>query len=205
MREVFDGLIIAGAIATERGAGDLTRAGASVVRTGVGSGSACKTRTTTGCGVPQLTAVLNTAQVASVISDGGIRGGADAAKALAAGADMIMIGGLLAGTDYTPGWVEGGVSEFKGMASNRAKNAVGLPSGFEEGVAISLKSKHKGSTDDVIASLTDGITSAMSYQNARTLKEFKEKAVFAHVSMASHYEGTPHIIDKLRAEKSGWS
>jgi IMP dehydrogenase len=203
VRQAFDGFVIAGAVATDEAASCLMQQNkASAVRVGIGSGSACKTRTTTGCGFPQLSAILNTANSGNIIADGGIKGGADAAKALAGGAKMIMIGGLLAGTDYTPNWSEGGMTEFKGMASNRAKNAVGIPSGFEEGVAISVKCKPRGSTNDVVTSLLDGITSAMSYAGTKTLTQFSENAIFAQVSVASHYEGTPHIIDRINSAKN---
>lgn len=191
----FTGTIIGGAVCTPDACKRLQTAGANVVRCGIGPGSACSTRLKTGCGYPQLSAIMECAATAvPIIADGGIRQPGDMAKAMGAGAKAVMMGGQFAGTDCTPGWYENAeFLEYRGMASNAAKTAVGLPEGFEEGVSVIVKAKPKGSTEAVIKNMVDGLKSAMSYSNAFNLKDFKKRAQFVRISSAVLGENRPHI------------
>ncbi len=191
--------IIAGNVATPGACIALNSWGANLVKVGVGGGSACTTRIKTGCGVPQLTAVIDCAQTGiPIIADGGIRNSGDAAKALAAGAKFIMIGGMLAGTDSTPNWnsedaLLGKDMEFRGMASFKAKEATGLAMRHEEGISTKVKARPQGSTEAVIKDLVDGIKSAMSYSGACTLDEFAKSAKFCIVTSQTQKENQAHI------------
>ena len=192
-------IIIAGNVCTQRGCNDLSKWGANIVKVGVGGGSACTTRIKTGCGVPQFQAVLDCADTGiPIIADGGIRHAGDAAKALAAGAKFVMIGGMLAGTDYTPDWnIEiaslGGYISYRGMASMDAKASTGLRLEHEEGVSVKVKARPQGSTEAVIKDLVDGIKSAMSYSGECTLDEFAESAKFCIVTSQTQKENQAHI------------
>jgi IMP dehydrogenase len=165
-----DHAIMIGSIATPEAARDTLAWGADVVRVGIGAGSVCTTRIVTGVGVPQLDAVMECAEVApgSVIADGGIRNSGDAMKALVAGASLVMLGNVLAGTDNTPGdLIEIGEKLFKryrGMASKEV--AISLTareeqSVYEEGADALVQ--YKGSTSHVIQSFCRGLRSGLSY------------------------------------------
>lgn len=204
--------IIAGNVATKEAAARLWMAGASVVKVGVGPGSVCSTRIVTGHGVPQLTAIMDCVEAKKwggvrsavrgepqLIADGGIRNSGDLVKALAAGADAVMIGGLLAGTDETPGtpfeqpdgfWYK----RYRGMASG-AQQIVskGFISGTPEGVEKMVLCK--GSAGAIIANLLAGVRSGLSYSGASNLKELRENAEFMLVSSASLKESAPHFPD----------
>jgi IMP dehydrogenase len=165
-----DHAIMIGSIATPEAARDTLAWGADVVRVGIGAGSVCTTRIVTGVGVPQLDAVMDCAEVApgSVIADGGIRNSGDAMKALVAGASLVMLGNVLAGTDNTPGdLIEIGEKLFKryrGMASKEV--AISLTareeqSVYEEGADALVP--YKGSTRHVVQSFCRGLRSGLSY------------------------------------------
>jgi len=192
----FDNLVIAGNVCTYEAACRLFDFGADVVKVGVGPGSACTTRIKTGCGYPQLSAVKECSQAGKIIADGGIRHYGDAAKALAMGADAVMIGGMLAGTDCTPMWeAEGQVSmEFRGMASKRARESCGDTGRYAEGVSTTVPWKPKGSTQEVIEELSEGIRSAMSYSGCRTIEEFQLKSQIIEVTPSIMGENQPHIL-----------
>lgn len=193
----FGGDIIGGAVCTPKACITLAEAGATMVRVGVGAGSACKTRVVAGCGYPQLSAIEHCAAYSPIpiIADGGIRNSADFAKAMAAGASAIMVGGILAGSDMTPVWKPDGQEvAYRGMASNAAKNAVNISSGYEEGISVMLPSLEVGSTERIIKELRDGLQSAMSYQNAFNLKDFVKNAVFIKVSNSTIMENVPHKL-----------
>ena len=195
----FKGLIIAGNICTREGAERLFDFGADIVKVGVGPGSACTTREKTGCGFPQLSAVEECSKVGPVIADGGIRKPGDAAKALAVGAQAVMVGGILAGTDCTPSWTPSPVTnlEFRGMASEEAKASCGASIRNVEGISTRVPWKPKGSTQDVIEDLVDGIRSAMSYTGAKTLLDFRTKSRIIKTTGTITKENEPHIITKL--------
>jgi IMP dehydrogenase len=219
VREAFPGCqLIAGNVATAEGTRDLIEAGADGVKVGVGPGSACSTRTVAGAGVPQLTAVLECAAEAEtqgvpIIADGGIRGGGDITKGLAAGAASVMIGNLLAGTEESPGEtvVRGGAryKVFRGMASASAAEArrrreqpnetldaldemaAGVvPEGVESVI------RHKGTLAEVLYQLVGGLRSGMSYCDAANLAELRQNARFIRQSEAAHREGRSVASDE---------
>jgi IMP dehydrogenase len=189
----FGGPIIAGNVCTYDGARRLFDAGADIVKVGVGPGSVCTTRTKTGCGLPQLVSIQACAAAGPIIADGGIRGSGDAAKALAMGAQAVMVGGMLAGTDAVPNYTLPGQSmSFRGMASKEARENFNQNSQHAEGIALNVVKKGVGSTEDVINNLVEGIMSAMSYTNAKTLDDFREKAMFVKVTPSSVKENGAH-------------
>lgn len=191
----FSNLLIAGNVCTEMAASRLFDFGADVVKVGVGPGSACTTRIKTGCGYPQLCAIEACAKAGPVIADGGIRYYGDAAKALAVGAYAVMVGGMLAGTDCTPGWDdEFGEMEFRGMASKRAKESCGGVPTNAEGVSTLVPKKAEGSTQEVVQELVEGIKSAMSYSGCRTLEEFRLHSELVSVTPSTVEENKPHIM-----------
>ena len=195
--EGFVGVIIAGNVCTYTGAVRLFDNGADIVKVGVGPGSACTTRIKTGCGYPQLAAIAECSKAGPIIADGGIRHYGDAAKALAVGADAVMIGGLLAGTDGTPFWSETpscSELEFRGMASKAARKSCGNDGRNAEGVSVTVPWRPEGSTEEVIVELVEGIQSAMSYSGATTLVEFRTKSQIIQTTTSIMKENSPHII-----------
>lgn len=213
----FTGPIIAGNVCTLDATRFLMNEGASIVKVGVGPGSVCTTRIKTGCGYPQLNAIVNCSEF-PIIADGGIKCPGDAAKALAGGAAAIMIGGLLAGTDCVPGWdqtmkiynealerhrsgftgsswanIDSPSIVYRGMASKEARKNFGQEGTNAEGVSKTVKCKPEGSTENVIIDLMEGIRSAMSYTGANTLEEFNQLAKFVRVSTTSQIENHPHF------------
>lgn len=198
--------IIAGNVATREGAQDLIAAGADAVKVGVGPGGVCTTRLVAGVGVPQLTAINDCSGLeVPIIADGGIRLSGDIAKALAAGADSVMIGSLFAGTDESPGDLEqsprGLVKTIRGMASFEAVQARAERAGegidaeyFEQRAAegVSGSVPYRGKVGKLIGTLMGGVRSAMSYCDARTIPELWEKASFVQVTPAGLTESHPH-------------
>jgi IMP dehydrogenase len=194
-RTGFD--IIAGSVATAEGALRLESWGADAIRVGIGGGSMCETRIRTGIGVPQLDAIHNVAEWVDVpvIADGGIRTSGDLAKALAAGADTVMLGSILAGTDETPG--DGiylgnnrSVKRYRGSASASAKADVGMPLQYIEGASTDVDVK--GPVAPVIKSLVEGLRSSMSYVGARNITEFQHRAEFVRITQSGLVEAQPH-------------
>lgn len=190
--------IIAGNIATPEAAYDLIQAGADAIKVGIGPGSMCTTRIITGCGVPQLTAIALCAEVADeykvpVIADGGLRTSGDLVKAFAAGASTCMLGSMLSGTIETPGEIKNGRKQYRGMASKAAQVSWrgGVPTGMAAEGESSMVSI-KGHVKDVILELTGGIRSGMSYVNATSLMEIREKARFMEMSLAGASESHAH-------------
>jgi IMP dehydrogenase len=192
--------IIAGNMAMPEAAEDLIAAGADAIKVGIGPGSMCTTRIITGCGVPQLTAIALCAEVAQtynvpVIADGGIKTSGDIVKAFAAGADTVMLGSMLSGTIETPGEIQNGRKQYRGMASKSAQ--VSWRGGVPEGMAPEGESTFvnvKGHVKDVIHELTGGIRSGMSYVNATTIEEIREKARFIEMSSAGYSESRAHGV-----------
>jgi len=197
--------VMAGNVATAEGYWFLSEAGADSIRVGIGGGSICSTRIKTGHGVPTLQSLLDIAnseqnylsniKPALIIADGGIKTSGDIVKAIAAGADFVMLGSLLAGTDEAPGHkVETGagvMKEYRGMASAEAQNAWRGYVGSDEGIATLVP--YKGSVTAVLKSLAQGIRSGFSYSGARTMPEFKSKAKFIQQTAAGQFESSTHI------------
>jgi IMP dehydrogenase len=193
LREEFpETPLVAGNIATAAGVRDLAAAGADCVKVGVGPGSHCTTREVTGVGVPQLTAVADCAEAAAdhdvtIIADGGVRKSGDAVKALVAGADAVMVGGLLAGTTEAPGAVvERDGTQYKrsrGMASTEANDKRTDKAGettMEEGIAGAVP--YRGDLASVVGDLESGIRSGLSYCGAATIAAAQENPTFVRNS-----------------------
>ncbi|MCD6464484.1 IMP dehydrogenase [Candidatus Woesearchaeota archaeon] len=196
--------LVIGNVATAEAVEDLSFADA--IKVGIGPGSTCTTRIVTGHGVPQLTAIMQCSEVAKkygipVIADGGIKHSGDLVKALAAGADTCMIGGLFAGTKESPGIVVSRNGKkyklFRGMASltanfgSRSKDLVGLeivPEGVEMLVAL------KGSAVDVVEELVAGLRSGLSYAGGRNIKELQANAEFVQITNAGLKESLPRQL-----------
>ena len=208
--------LIAGNVATAQGAEDLIKAGVDAVKVGVGSGSICITRVITGSGVPQLTAVLDCAKIGKkydvpIISDGGIRTSGDATKALAAGASTVMVGGILGGTDESPGSpvMKNGkrFKIYRGMASfyaslgrkSKETGSVSISEDLNDYVAEGVEAMvpYKGSVTDIIKQLTGGIRSGLSYCGANTIQQMQENAEFMKISRAGFAESQPHDVDLM--------
>jgi len=201
-----DADVVAGNVATADGVRDLAAAGADAVKAGIGPGFVCTTRLVAGAGVPQLTCVLDCGRAAAeagvaLIADGGIRRPADVAKAIAAGADTVMVGSLLAGTRETPGRVvvRNGrrYKVYRGMASRSAAEArlelEGLEDALDQYVpeGVERVAPLKESVDEVVAELAGGLRSAASYVGARDLREFRERAEFVRITAAGRRESEP--------------
>ncbi len=192
--------IMAGNVATQQAFKDLSSWGANSIRVGVGGGSICSTRIQTGHGVPTLTSVIDcqgTDYSSSLVADGGIKTSGDIVKALAAGADFVMLGSLLAGTHEAPGtpFEENGrqYKLYRGMASKEAQmNWKGSYSSFE---GVSHKVSYKGTLNEVLGDIVRNIRSGLSYSGARTIRELQGKAQFIKQSTAGQIESSPHILN----------
>ena len=208
--------VVAGNVATADGTKALIDAGADAVKVGIGPGSICTTRVVAGVGVPQFTALLEAVEVAKksdipVISDGGIRYSGDLAKALAAGADCVMLGSLLAGTDESPGEVflyQGrSYKAYRGMGSIGAMARGSADRYFQEEIKDALKLvpegiegqvPYKGPVSSVLHQLIGGLRASMGYTGARTLAEFQARAEFIRISTASFRESHVHDVTITR-------
>ena len=203
--------LIAGNIATASAAEDLINAGADCLKVGIGPGSICTTRVVTGIGVPQIYAVMEVSKVAAkfnipIISDGGIKYSGDIPKAIAAGADSVMIGGLFAGTDESPGEVillDGrSYKSVRGMGSLSAMAEGSKDRYFQEGLAVDKlvpegiegRVPYRGPLSNSVFQMTGGLRSAMGYTGCKTISEFKEKAQFVKISNAGLHESHPHDV-----------
>jgi len=185
-------MIVAGNVATEQAVHDLTSWGTDIVKVGIGSGAACSTRVVTGHGYPMFSTLLNCQnRSCQIISDGGIKNSGDITKSFVAGADMVMIGSLLSGTDETPGEIFNGKKVYRGMASHEAQ---GNKKAAAEGVSAFVPLK--GPVSEVVRQLNLGLKSGMSYCNSMTLEEIPLKAKWEQQTWAAHYEGIPHILTK---------
>ncbi len=204
--------VITGNIATSEAAEELIKAGADGLKVGIGPGSICTTRVIAGVGVPQLSAVYDVAQVAMkygvpVIADGGIKQSGDISKAIAAGADSVMIGGLLAGHEESPGervLYEGRAYKiYRGMGSLGAMQQGSADRYFqdvEEEISklvpegIEGRVPYKGRIQDTLYQMAGGLRAAFGYCGARNIKEMKEKAKFVKITSAGLRESHPHDV-----------
>jgi len=212
--------VMAGNIATKEGAQALIDAGADAIKVGVGPGSICTTRVVAGVGVPQITAIMWAAEVAReygipVIADGGIRFSGDIVKALAAGANAVMLGNLLAGTEEAPGEVvyyQGraykvyrGMGSLGAMMSRRSADRYGqeklekfVPEGIEGRVP------YKGKLSDVIYQLVGGLRSGMGYLGAKNIEELQKRAKFVRITWAGFKESHAHDVQITREAPNYW-
>ena len=204
--------IIAGNVATADGTKALIDAGADAIKVGIGPGSICTTRMVAGVGVPQLTAVMDCADAARaadvpVIADGGIKYSGDLAKAIAAGADCVMIGSLLAGTDESPGevYLYGGRSfkSYRGMGSVGAMARGSADRYFQQDIRDALKLvpegiegqvPYRGPTSPILHQLAGGLRAAMGYVGAPTIDDFQARAKFVRISSAGLRESHVHDV-----------
>ena len=203
--------VVAGNIASAQAARDLIEAGVDAVKVGIGPGSICTTRVISGVGVPQITAIMEVAAVTrgtgvTLIADGGIKYSGDITKALAAGADTVMIGSLLAGTEESPGetvLAEGrSFKVYRGMGSLDAMKDGSADRYFQEGAADSKlvpegivgRVPYKGPVHNSIFQLCGGLQSGMGYQGAPNLKALRDGAEFLRVTGAGQRENHPHDV-----------
>ncbi len=204
--------VMAGNIATYEGALALIKAGVDILRVGMGPGSICTTRVVTGMGVPQLTAISEAVRAAkgsgvSVIADGGIRQIGDIAKALAVGADAVMLGSLLAGFDQSPGEItvinEQKFKQYRGMGSISAMKKGGAErygqdkdSKSKKLIAEGVESlvRYKGDVNDFLYQVRGGLQSSFYYIGGKTLKEFQKKSKFIQITESSLRESHPHSV-----------
>jgi IMP dehydrogenase len=197
----YDIHIMAGNVATLKAFNDLADWGASSIRVGVGGGSICSTRIQTGHGVPTLQSVFDCAESdrdTILIADGGIRNSGDIVKCIAAGADAVMLGSLLAGTDEAPGVVKnvGGenIKTYRGMASKDAQLNWRGHYASVEGVTSFVKCQ--GSLENKIGDLLRGIRSGLSYSGCRNITEFQARAEFITQTPLGQVESGTHILSK---------
>ena len=208
--------IMAGNVATGDAAIALIKAGANAIKVGIGPGSICTTRVVAGVGVPQLTAIMDVVQAAAkkkipVIADGGIKYSGDFAKAIAAGADVAMMGGVFAGTDEAPGEVilyQGrSYKSYRGMGSVGAMVKGSADRYFQAGVTQSNKLvpegiegrvPYKGPVSTVIHQMVGGLRAAMGYTGSKTVAEMKDRAEFIRMTGAGHKESHVHDVTITR-------
>jgi IMP dehydrogenase len=208
--------VIAGNVATAEATRALIDAGADGIKVGIGPGSICTTRVVAGVGVPQLTAIMDSAEAAAksgvpVIADGGLRTSGDIAKALAAGASTVMVGSLLAGTEEAPGetflYQGRAYKSYRGMGSVGAMARGSADRYFQQDIKDQLKLvpegiegqvPYKGPAKDVILQLVGGVKAAMGYTGSRTIKDLQERARFVQITNAGLSESHVHDVTITR-------
>ena len=221
-RNFSDVELVAGNVATADGARDLIQAGVDAVKVGVGPGSICTTRVIAGVGVPQLSAIMDCAKAAKaadipLVADGGIKYSGDVTKALAAGADVVMIGSLFAGTDESPGetviFQGRSYKIYRGMGSVEAMKAGSRDRYCQEDVNLENKLvpegivgrvPSRGKLADVIFQLMGGLRSGMGYVGARTIPELQTMAKFVRISAAGLKESHVHDVIIMKEAPNYW-
>lgn len=203
--------VIVGNIATAKAAEDLIKCGADAIKVGMGPGAICTTRIVAGAGVPQITAIMDCAAVAAragipVIADGGVKYSGDIVKAIAAGADSVMIGSLFAGTEESPGQIElfegRAFKSYRGMGSIDAMKQGSGDRYMQEDVdesklvaeGIEGRVPYKGKLSDSVFQLVGGLRAGMGYGGVKTITELKKKSKFIRVSIAGLKESHPHDV-----------
>ena len=202
-----------GNIATGEAAKKLYNSGADIIKVGIGPGSICTTRMVAGIGVPQISAIMDVKKALNkknikIISDGGIKFSGDIAKALAAGADAIMMGSIFAGTDESPGkkFKSGGKTfkQYRGMGSIGAMSAGSANRYFQSNFkdkskfvpeGVEGRVEYKGKVSKIIYQLQGGLRSSMGYIGAKSLKEINKKAKFVKITKAGFYESMVHSVE----------
>ena len=205
--------ICVGNIATGEAAKELYNSGADIIKVGIGPGSICTTRMVAGIGVPQISAIMEVKKSLKkkkikIISDGGIKFSGDIAKALAAGADAIMMGSIFAGTDESPGKkfkVKGKIyKQYRGMGSIGAMSSGSANRYFQKNYkdkskfvpeGVEGRVEYKGSVSKIIYQLQGGLRSSMGYIGAKNLNEIKQKAKFIKITKAGFYESMVHSVE----------
>lgn len=221
-REFPEAELIAGNVATAAGAEALVKAGVDAVKLGVGPGSICTTRVIAGVGVPQLSAIMDCSKATRkagipLVADGGVKYSGDVTKALAAGADVVMIGSLFAGTDESPGetviFQGRSYKIYRGMGSMEAMKAGSRDRYCQEDVDLECKLvpegivgrvPSRGKLPDVIFQLMGGLRSGMGYVGCRTIPELQEKAKFIRISPAGLRESHVHDVIIMKEAPNYW-
>ena len=196
--------LMVGNVATLEAFDALAGWGADSIRVGIGGGSICSTRMVSGHGVPTFQSILECSRTiydTKIIADGGIRTTGDMVKALAAGADFVMVGSMLAGTKETPGETFVGKEQkrykvYRGMASSAAQKSWRGKSSTPEGVSTTVP--YRGSVKNLLEDIAGGIRSGLSYSGARNLEELRRKASFIRQTGASQVESNTHILWKKK-------
>ena len=210
IRDLYPALrIIAGNVATAQATQDLIRAGADVVKVGIGPGSICTTRVVAGIGVPQITAISDCAEAAdklgkSIIADGGVKYSGDVVKAIAAGASAVMIGSLFAGTDESPGAIEiyqgRSYKVYRGMGSLGAMAEGSKDRYFQEDAkklvpeGVEGRVPYKGVLSETVFQLMGGLRSGMGYCGTKDIQTLRKEAEFIRITSAGLIESHPHDI-----------
>lgn len=193
--------IMAGNVATYAGADYLASCGADIIKAGIGGGSVCSTRIKTGFGVPMLTCIHDCARTdRSIVADGGLRTPGDIVKAMAFGADFVMIGGLLAGSEPTPGDVitkEDGtrIKRYRGMASREAQeDFLGEMHEWKTAEGVSAEVPYNENAAHIIADIVGGLRSGLTYAGADSISELQRKLNYLNITQAGRIESLPHKL-----------
>src|SRR3989338_7617847 len=193
--------IMAGNVATYAGADYLASCGADIIKAGICGGSVCSTRIKTGFGIPMLTCIQECARSdRSIVADGGIRTPGDIVKALAFGADFVMIGGMLAGTAVTPGEIitkkDGStVKQYRGMASREAQtDFMGGMGDWKTAEGVVAEVRYREDQDAILADIMGGLRSGLTYAGASTIRELQRKLDYVLVTPAGRTESLPHKL-----------
>lgn len=205
LRQLLGGrCIMAGNVATYAGADYLASCGADIIKAGIGGGSVCSTRIKTGFGIPMLTCIQDCARSdRSIVADGGIRTSGDIVKALAFGADFVMIGGMLAGSEPTPGEVitkEDGkqVKRYRGMASREAQEEfLGQMHEWKTAEGVATEVPFRNNQNAILADIIGGLRSGLTYAGADTIRELQRKLNYVLVTQAGRIESFPHKLMEI--------
>jgi IMP dehydrogenase len=197
--------IMAGNVATYAGADYLASCGADIIKAGIGGGSVCSTRIKTGYGIPMLTCIQDCSRVdRSIVADGGLRTPGDIVKALAFGADFVMLGGMFAGTRPTPGKVitnsQGQkVKQYRGMASREAQeDFMGTMNEWKTAEGVATEVAYREDEEHILADIIGGLRSGLTYSGSSTIRELQRKLDYVIVTQAGRIESLPHKLMEQR-------
>ncbi|NCX93510.1 MAG: guanosine monophosphate reductase, partial [Gammaproteobacteria bacterium] len=191
--------ILAGNVATYAGADFLASVGADIIKVGIGGGSVCTTRIKTGFGVPTLYSIKECARAdRSIVADGGLRTPGDVVKALAFGADFVMLGGMFAGTEVTPGKIitkENGekVKAYRGMASSEAQeDFLGHMPEWKTAEGAAVEVPYREEAEAIVADIIGGLRSGLTYAGSANIRELQRKCDYVLITQAARIESLPH-------------